>query len=317
MTLVKRFSDFLWRRRTKCAVTLQKETTLAIEQYVLITIPHKIRTHHSQAGEKTIMGTSVLDNIESINIPKYNNHLSTHPRAPYLQQFSPEISHFSRLASNLASKIFVLLALILELPENHFASAHTYDDPSEDHLRYMLYHPRSESDDAKVSNTWSRAHTDFGSLTLLWSQEVAGLQLKTPEGKWKYVPPVDGGGVVCNVGDAVAFWSAGYLKSTIHRVVRPPEDQIQWLGEGNESGRLGLFYFVRPGNEVEIGPVRKSKLLKRLGLVGSDGDVPEERVTGLRYVRERVRNYHDRSDYSDMKGKKFQVGMLEIEDEAE
>ena len=54
---------------------------------------------------------------------------------------------------------------MLELPEDYFVSRHLYDDKSEDHLRYMIYHPRTLEEDAKVQNTWSRSHTDFGSLT--------------------------------------------------------------------------------------------------------------------------------------------------------
>jgi isopenicillin N synthase-like dioxygenase len=181
----------------------------------------------------------------------------------------------------LASKIFTLFALILSLPEDYFSFKHEYASKSEDHLRYMIYHPREASQDARVQNTWSRAHTDFGSLTLLWSQNVAGLQIKTKDGDWKYVAPVDEG-IICNVGDAMQFWSAGYLKSTIHRVVRPPKDQAG-------GKRLGLFYFVRPANDVDIAPA-DSPLLKKLGLV-KESDVKGEgkvKVTGLQYVRERV-----------------------------
>lgn len=212
-------------------------------------------------------------------------------------------------ALEVAEKILILFAILLELPEDFFAKGHRYDDPSDDHLRYMLYHPRPLEDDAKVDNTWARAHTDFGSLTLLWSQNVAGLQIKTTTaegGDWQYVPPVDGG-IVCNVGDTLDFWSASYFRSTTHRVVRPPEDQLG----GN---RLGLFYFVRPGNEVDIKPA-PSPLLKRLGLVREDqeGAAP---VKGLEYVRTRVKDYHNSTDYGDRRGKTFKVGNLEIVDEA-
>ena len=170
----------------------------------------------------------------------------------------------------------------------------------------MTYHPRPAADDARVENTWSRAHTDFGSLTLLWSQDVAGLQIKTALGEWRYVPPVDGG-IVCNVGDTLDFWSAGYLKSTTHRVIRPPEDQA-------DGYRQGIFYFVRPGDDVDIKPA-PSPLLRKLGLV-KDEETEGGAVTGLQYVRERVKNYHNHKDYADMKGQKFTVGNLEIEDEA-
>ncbi|KAJ4304779.1 hypothetical protein N0V90_000307 [Kalmusia sp. IMI 367209] len=258
------------------------------------------------ANEKKIMGTDVLDNVESVNIPKFISENVNEPFQPFLQQFRSDIEDFSRRSLEIAAKVFILFSIILELPEDYFSKQHLYTNPSEDHLRYMIYRPRSQEDDAKVQNTWSRAHTDFGSLTLLWSQDVAGLQLKTPAGEWKYVPPVDNG-IICNVGDTLDFWSAGYLKSTIHRVVRPPSDQVH-------IHRLGLFYFVRPGNEVDIKPA-PSPLLKRLGLVGEDAESAKP-VRGLEYVRERVKNYHNHNDYADMKGKKFKVGNLEIEDEA-
>ena len=252
------------------------------------------------------MGTTVLDNVESLNIPKFIPSNSHEPFPHFLHPFRQEIESFSRRSLEIASKIFTLFSLILELPETYFSDQHRYDYPSEDHLRYMIYHPRPAADDAKVQNSWSRAHTDFGSLTLLWSQDVAGLQLKTPAGEWKYVPPV-ANSIICNVGDTLSFWSAGYFKSTIHRVIRPPEDQAH-------IHRLGLFYFVRPGNEVDIKPVA-SPLLRRLGLVDEYAE-EREPVRGLEYVRERVKDYHDHGDYADKKGKKFKVGNLEIEDEA-
>ncbi|KAK2041846.1 2OG-Fe(II) oxygenase superfamily protein [Colletotrichum somersetense] len=260
------------------------------------------------AHDKKMQGTDVLNNVESVNIAKFIAHYKNEPFHPFFEPFRKEIEDFSRRSLKLASKVFTLFPIILELPEDYFSSRHAYESPSEDHLRYMGYHPRPLADDRKVANTWSRAHTDFGSLTLLWSQDVAGLQIKTAAGDWRYVPPVDGG-IVCNVGDTLDFWSPGYLKSTTHRVVRPPEDQAHLF-------RQGLFYFVRPGDDVDIKPA-PSPLLKRLGIVREDAEDAEdaEPVRGLQYMRNRVRNYHDHNDYADMNGKKFKVGNLEIEDD--
>ena len=256
--------------------------------------------------EKKIKGTDVLDNVESINMPKYIPELANEPRHPFLEQFRPELEAFQHRAFDVVRRVLSLFAIILELPETFFVDRHRYWDRSEDHLRYMRYHPRPVTDDAKIENTWSRSHTDFGSLTLLWSQNVAGLQIRTHEGAWKYVRPVDGG-IICNVGDTLSFWSAGYLKSTVHRVVRPPPDQ-------DGDYRVGLFYFVRPGDDVDIKPA-PSPLLKRLGLVPEDAEHVKP-VKGYEYVRERVRNYHhDPQGYTDRKGQKFRVGNLEIEDE--
>lgn len=256
--------------------------------------------------EKRIMDTDVLNIEESFNVPKFIPNNAREPFHEFFEAFRDEVEDFSRRSIEIADKIFALFAIILELPEDYFSSRHRYEEPSDDHLRYMVYHPRSLEDDRKVQNTWSRAHTDFGSLTLLWSQNVAGLQLKTPNGEWKYVPPVDNG-IICNVGDTMDFWSAGYLKSTTHRVVRPPPDQ-------DHIHRLGLFYFVRPGDDTDIKPA-PSPLLKRLGLIPEDQENAKP-VRGLEYVRERVKNYHNHMNYADKKGQKFKVGNLEIEDEA-
>lgn len=86
--------------------------------------------------------------------------------------------------------------------------AHAYDAFSDDHLRYMLYNVRTQ-------NEWDRAqayskggHTDFGSLSLLFSQNIAGLQIRTPEWEWKYVKPVEGG-ITCNAADILSFITKG------------------------------------------------------------------------------------------------------------
>lgn len=135
-----------------------------------------------------MFGTDVLDNVETLNIPKFIPSNDGEPFHPYLSDTKPEVEAFSRVSRPLhlhmaadmakksldvASKVFKLFALILELPEDYFSSRHEYDDASEDHLRYMRYLPRSIEDDAKVRNVWSRAHTDFGSLTLRESFSAA------------------------------------------------------------------------------------------------------------------------------------------------
>jgi hypothetical protein len=61
----------------------------------------------------------------------------------------------------------------------------------------------------------------------------------------------------------------GYIKSTVHRVVAPPEDQAT-------IDRLGLLYFVRPGDDTPIVPA-DSPLLRRIGWLSED-DVKAEKA---------------------------------------
>ncbi|KAK1448480.1 flavonol synthase [Colletotrichum cuscutae] len=53
------------------------------------------------------------------------------------------------------------------------------------------------------------------------------------------------------------FLSNGFLKSSIYRVVAPPPDRAG-------IDRLGVLYFVRPEDSLELRPVQ-SKVLQRLG----------------------------------------------------
>lgn len=156
-----------------------------------------------------------------------------------------------------------VFAIALELPDkDFFVSRHAYDAPGLEYLRYMKYHPRTREADAEVNNIWARGHTDYNTLTFLFHQPVAGLQVLTPASEtapseWRYVhSPRDA--IIVNVADALEFLSGGYLRSTVHRVVRPPEEQAG-------QPRLSLIYFARPQADVKLRPV-ESPLLKRLGL---------------------------------------------------
>lgn len=232
--------------------------------------------------------TDIKENMEMLNLPKFTSDYESVPKHDFIKTFQDEIAPFHRLIwDNVIRKLFVLFAIILELPEAYFVERHKYDLPSEDHLRYMVYHPRSAEEDKKISDQWTVGHTDFGSLTLLFSQRVAALQIKTPDNEWKWVKPIDGG-ITCNAADTISFLTKGYIKSTIHRVVRPPADQAH-------LERLGLFYFVRPGDNVPMIPA-PSPVLRREGLLPEiEGEISEKDiVTGYEYVRARVKNVHDR-----------------------
>jgi isopenicillin N synthase-like dioxygenase len=64
------------------------------------------------------------------------------------------------------------------------------------------------------------AHTDYGVLTLLWADEVPGLQVQRG-GRWHDVL-VAPGTFLGNIGDMLAMWTNDRWHSTLHRVVPPP-----------------------------------------------------------------------------------------------
>jgi len=176
-------------------------------------------------------------------------------------------------------KLLVLFAIVLELPEDHFLKTHRYEQKSDCHFRYMKYHRRTPEENATLGNVWAKGHTDFGSLTLLFRQPVAALQVRTPEGAWKYVRPHPSS-ITVNVADALQFLTNGFLKSSIHRVVVPPPDQI-------DNDRHGVLYFVRPEDDTELIPTKESPVLQRLGYE-TNLDESTVGLTAGEWVRARV-----------------------------
>jgi isopenicillin N synthase-like dioxygenase len=112
-----------------------------------------------------------------------------------------------------------------------------YDVKGEDHLRYMHYAARSPEENKQVGDLYSPGHTDLGTVTLLFRQPVAALQILNSEGKWKWVRPQDGT-ITINTCDALTALTGGLIKSSVHRVHAPPADQAH-------VDRLGVLYFAR------------------------------------------------------------------------
>lgn len=84
------------------------------------------------------------------------------------------------------------------------------------------------------------------------------------EENWAYVRPLPGHAII-NLGDAMVKFSAGILRSNIHRVVSPPGVQ------GDET-RYSLVYFSRPEDEVVLKPLRESEMIASRCGEGEEGE---------------------------------------------
>jgi isopenicillin N synthase-like dioxygenase len=83
-------------------------------------------------------------------------------------------------------------------------------------------------------------HTDYGNVTLLATDDVGGLEVRTRAGEWVAAPPLEDAFVV-NIGDCLMRWTNDVYVSNPHRVV-------------NASGRerYSIAYFFDPNPEAIV-----------------------------------------------------------------
>lgn len=149
----------------------------------------------------------------------------------------------------------------LELPPNTLTNLHRLQRNSGDQVR-MIKAPPQPMDDRQLT---LGEHTDFGSVTVLFNR-LGGLQVLPPgkDSEWCYVKPLPGHAVI-NLGDAMAKFTNGLLRSNIHRVVSPP-------GAQGDYTRYSLVYFSRPENQVLMKRLKGSSKIPDL----AEGEADEE-----------------------------------------
>ena len=92
--------------------------------------------------------------------------------------------------------------------------------------------------------TGAGAHTDYGNLTLLATDDVGGLEVQTRAGQWTEAPVVSGAFIV-NIGDCLMRWTNDVYVSTPHRVVNR---------SARERYSIAFFYDPNPDALVETIP---------------------------------------------------------------
>jgi|GEM_PF-1147014 len=167
--------------------------------------------------------------------------------------------------SATALNLLTMMERALDAPSGTFTHHHTGENMT---LRYLHYPSvdatQSDPTGKKNSQLGAGAHTDYGTITLLFSDGVAGLQLFDPlskdpesfesglepdsneqkEGRWRDVE-VAPGDVLVNTGDLMSVWSNGKYPSTLHRV-------LPRLGK---PARYSMAFFVDPDSCTNVEPL--------------------------------------------------------------
>lgn len=152
-------------------------------------------------------------------------------------QFEAFMRDFYSRVRKIASDVMGAFALALDLPNGFFDSKHTGITQT---LRLLHYPPIKHVSDGQLG---AGAHTDYGTLTVLFQDSAGGLQVKGIDGKWVDAPPIPGTAII-NTGDLISRWSNDFFKSTSHRVI--PRSSAM------KKGRLSIAFFSDPDPEVVI-----------------------------------------------------------------
>lgn len=135
------------------------------------------------------------------------------------------------------ARLLQSIAMSLGLDEFFFASR--YIKPMQ--RTQAVYYP-PQPDGMGADQFGVAPHTDYGCITLLWQDDVGGLEVRGLDGEWIAAPPVPGSFVI-NVGDLLARWSNDRFESTPHRVIN-----------SSAGERLSIATFYDPSYDAQVDP---------------------------------------------------------------
>ncbi|BAY27982.1 2OG-Fe(II) oxygenase [Calothrix sp. NIES-2100] len=168
---------------------------------------------------------------EAFNIGKQENRLKILPDFNEIE--------FYDACTQLANTVLQALALALELPEDFFTSRHN----QQNHTLRLLHYPPLQTT-PKSGQVRAGEHSDYGSITLLFQDDIGGLEVQTTAGEWIVAPSIPGT-VIVNTGDLMQRWTNHVFCSTKHRVMIPNDSKIK-------QSRYSVAFFCHPNDNTEI-----------------------------------------------------------------
>lgn len=136
------------------------------------------------------------------------------------------LEDYYRAVFDLGQRILEGFAIALGIERAFFRSRYRHPLVR---ARLLHYPPQPPDDEAQFG---AAEHTDYGTITILWQDNVGGLEVKNRAGEWIDAPCIEDTFVI-NIGDMLARWSNDLFVSTPHRVVN---------ASGSERYSIPVFY---------------------------------------------------------------------------
>ncbi|WP_433760986.1 isopenicillin N synthase family dioxygenase [Nocardia sp. CA-135398] len=159
--------------------------------------------------------------------------------------FRAPVERYFAHAARIARTLTTIFADALELPPGYFTR---FTDHSLDVLRMNNYALPPGTVDLDGELTGMGEHTDYGIVTVLWADQVPGLQVVGADNRWHDVHPADNA-LLVNLGDVMARWTNERWLSTLHRVMPPIID-----GRIQRRRSAAFFHDGNPDAVIETLP---------------------------------------------------------------
>lgn len=231
------------------------DLTLAVKNQIAWSDEFSNRGYVSLEQER-LAPDKPADLKEAFNIGKeiYSDQKNTEDKSSQIQnQWLPGQDNFRKTAlefyqacAEAADIICQAFAIALDLPVSFFSDKHN----QQHHTLRLLHYPPLERT-PKPGQVRAGEHCDYGSFTLLFQDEVGGLEVCTAQGEWIAAPYIRDT-IIVNTGDLMQRWTNHVFCSTKHRVIIPTGDEVK-------CSRYSVAFFCHPNDDTEIACLESCK----------------------------------------------------------
>ncbi|TYH39003.1 gibberellin 2-beta-dioxygenase 2 [Gossypium raimondii] len=188
----------------------------------------------------------LLLHTNPFSIAERSKSISNNP-----QNFSCAANDYVESVRELASEILELMAEGLWFPDKYVFSRLITDTQSDSVLRFNHYPTVKNREPCSYKDDDHRIgfgeHSDPQILTILRSNDVAGLEICLHDGFWVPVPP-DPTQFYVIIGDALQVLTNGRFTSVRHRAL---------ANSSSRNSRMSIMYFAAPPVNATIGPLHE------------------------------------------------------------
>nr|AFK47428.1 unknown [Lotus japonicus] len=199
----------------KVPLDLRKEIFASLEELFNLPLQTKLlnvskKPYHGYVGQYPMVPLFESMGIDDANVSEKVEAMANILWPDGNPSFSKTINSFSEQLSELDH---IIRKMVLEsLGVEKYLDEHLH---STNYLLRVMKYKGPETSDTKLGLT---THSDKNIVTILYQNQVEGLEVLTKDGKWISYKPSSEGFVVM-IGDSLHAWSNGRLHSPFHRVM--------------------------------------------------------------------------------------------------